>query len=729
MRSASAASSQRTISSAGHDRQQGGPRGSHIDVTSDLASIGGSHNGVVLVPKHKPLGSAERSEEDRQLHEVSQYQLQQKALRTLQQTCTFQPRINHSTATSVASGSGSTQKQQPQHRTAAATALRTDAHTTTTATSLSYGGDDEFVVPVEERLLQKAKAAEIVKRERAEARRQLEEQEAQQWFKPQIQRADDEYRKRLLHPSDLPVEERLLHYGKTVAESRRQLREDREALEKKQLLEFFRPPESQNKKSQTSFVTRAATKKNDRDKHIGEIRAQQARENTFQPSISRLSQQLAQEQRRAQGQQNRIVALHEEAEQRRREKEKRVREHAALEADRRVYHPTTNPQSEQWIRRGQHGTFFQKDFVDRQEDYARIHDEHAIALQETKAEEQRLALEASRATSTLARVRHEMIEQQVERLYYEGPEVSKEVKQRLAQQLEKEECPFAPTLSIGSEYVARKIPRNTNVVERLFNVPKRSYSAGDDPKMSSRHNDSSLLSGSQQNGGGRTVGSADANAFYRRQVDSVQRTQDQLALKHSEQQLEKQLECTFRPRTNSRPSTPQKQQSSAVAARASSTPPPPSPQVSGMSEFLKRKELAKKLAEDKIARIEALGKGKPCNGPNFTVVTPFKLSNRKPVIRSSSNADNNHRYETVVGSPSAKDRWHVHHHEAAAAQHQQKPLHSQMNTSTGSLNNSRRAATLHDDRIPRAGFLDPYNSEKLLQAIRRHATSSNNNHY
>ncbi|CUG06275.1 Hypothetical protein, putative, partial [Bodo saltans] len=686
----------------------------------------------------------------------------------------------------------------------------------------------------------------------------FEEQEAQQWFKPQIQRADDEYRKRLLHPSDLPVEERLLHYGKTVAESRRQLREDREALEKKQLLEFFRPPESQNKKSQTSFVTRAATKKNDRDKHIGEIRAQQARENTFQPSISRLSQQLAQEQRRAQGQPNRIVALHEEAEQRRREKEKRVREHAALEADRRVYHPTTNPQSEQWIRRGQHGTFFQKDFVDRQEDYARIHDEHAIALQETKAEEQRLALEASRATSTLARVRHEMIEQQVERLYYEGPEVSKEVKQRLAQQLkrksarslqhfrlgqstwrgkflaleadrrvyhpttnpqseqwirrgqhgtffqkdfvdrqedyarihdehaialqetkaeeqrraleasratstlarvrhemieqqverlyyegpevskevkqrlaqqlEKEECPFAPTLSIGSEYVARKIPRNTNVVERLFNVPKRSYSARDDPKMSSRHNDSSLLSGSQ-NGGGRTVGSADANAFYRRQVDSVQRTQDQLALKHSEQQLEKQLECTFRPRTNSRPSTPQKQQSSAVAARASSTPPPPSPQVSGMSEFLKRKELAKKLAEDKIARIEALGKGKPCNGPNFTVVTPFKLSNRKPVIRSSSNADNNHRYETVVGSPSAKDRWHVHHHEASAAQHQQKPLHSQMNTSTGSLNNSRRAATLHDDRIPRAGFLDPYNSEKLLQAIRRHATSSNNNHY
>jgi hypothetical protein len=708
------------MSSSGHDRQ--GTR-AHIDATSDLASVGGaggSANNVVLVPKHKPLGSAERSEEDRQLHEVSQYQLQQKALRTLQQTCTFQPRINHSTATSIASG-GSTQKQLHQRN---QINLRTD---TQTATSLSYGGDDELL-PVEERLLQKAKAAEILKRERANARRLMEDQEAKQWFKPQVQRADDEYRKRLLHPTDLPVEERLLHYGKTVAESRRKLREDREALEKKQLLEFFRPPESHNKKAQSSFVTRAATRKNDRDKHVGEIRAQQARENTFQPSISRLSQQLAQEQRRAQGQQNRIAALHDEAEQRRREKEKRVREHAALEADRRVYHPTTNPQSDQWIRRGQHGTFFQKDFVDRQDDYARIHEEHTIALQETKAEEQRLALEASRATTSLARVRHEMIEQQVERLYYEGPEVSKEVKQRLAQQLEKEECPFVPTLSIGSEYVARRITRNGNVVERLFNVPKRSYSAGDDPNKN--NNDSSLISGQGNAAGGRTVGSADANAFYRRQVDSVQRKQDQLALKHSEQQLEKQLECTFRPKTNSRPSTPQKQQPQVVA-RASSTPPP-SPQVSGMSEFLKRKELAKKLADDKLARIEALGKGKPCNGPNFTVVTPFKLSNRKPVIRSSSHVGSGQLYsgaanhDTPAGATSpAKDRWHV-HHEAAAAQ---PSLPINVNTSTGSLNNSRRAATLHDDRIPRTGFLDPYNSEKLLQAIRRHATSNNNNHY
>lgn len=642
----------------------------------------------MVIPKHKPLGSAERSEEDRQLHEVTQYQLQQKAFHELQQACPFRPRINHSTSTSAVSGGSTRRRQPPKHSDNTATA------------SLSYGGDDEM--PVEVRLLQKAKAAELIKREREEARRRLEEKEAQSWFKPQVLRNDDEYRKRLLHPSDLPVEERLLHYGKTVEESRRQLREDREAFEKKQLLEFFRPSSAQTKKTQNSFVTRAATRQNDRDKQIGECRAQQARENTFQPSISRLSQQLAMEQRRSQSQKNRTVALHEEAEQRRREKEKRVREQAALEADRRAYHPTTNPHSDQWIRRGQHGTFFQKDFVGRQDDYARIHDEHALALQKTKEEEQRLALEASRATTSLARVRHEMIEQQVERLFYEGPEVSKEVKQRLAKQLEKEECPFAPTLSIGSEYVARRIQRNGNVVERLSNVPKRCHSA----PVATDGNDSSLLSGANaaRANGQKVVDSADVDAFYRRQVDSVQRTQEQLALKHSEIQLEKQLECTFRPRTNSRPSTPTPQKRSMSAAT-----PPPSPQVSGIEEFLKRKELAKKLADDKAARIDALGKGKPCNGPNFTVVTPFKLSNRKPVLRSSK-----HQYNGAPSASPKADRWHVQDAD-------RKSLTSMnMNTSGGSLNNSRRTGTLHDDRVPRAGFLDPYNSERLLHAIRRH---------
>lgn len=675
------------------------------------------------VPKYKPLGSAERAEEDRLLHERQQYELQQKALRRLRETCSFHPEVNRTSSTSAVMSGNTTNSGHNQERNCSPPRDESN-HSQSSPDQLT--GDVEggacasASLPIEERLLRKAKMSEMIKREKRELKRVQEEMEQRKFFKPNVSAINpngSRYRQDLMHPTDLPVEERLLHYGRTVEESRKQMREDREAFEQKQLLEFFRPStaaqaNNDRKRDQQSFLTKAETRKNDRDKLIGEARARQAKEYTFQPSISRLSEQLAEEKRR----QNRgsledhAAALHEEAEKRRQEKEMRKAEQEALETDRQATKPTTNPDSEALIRNGNHSKYFEDcDFVARQEEYAKVHNDHIKRLAKTLEEEQRQQLVQSEASALgLKRVRREAIEQQVERLYFETPEVSREVKQRLAEQLVREECPFRPQTSLGTEATVLKQKTWIKDVVKRLTIVRAASAPSRDPEHTSSMNDSTHSNGSIR----RRVQPSDADEFYRRQLDAVERTQQQLHLKHSEKQLEQQLECTFRPRTNSRPPTPQH---SLAGTNTSGDKGPSVEKVQGFSDFLRRKEQAKKLEEEKKRREEALGKGLPCNGPNYTVVMPFKLSDHKPTLRMlSTNSPATALGAKAVAAKSSvlPTRWNV--EEAVRVVRGRK-------SSPGAVHNRvHQGSFLHDDRIPMANHFDPYNSERLLSAIQKY---------
>lgn len=730
-----------TISSSKRSNSAGSAGGTSALSGGDKRSES-TASGSVLPHQHRPLGSAERSETDRQLHELMQYELQRKSLKRLSETCPFKPRINggsssstnrkHRRAPNADNKTPSPGDKVPRHHhdDSAAQVAGEKAHTI---------GDD---LPVEVRLLEKGRITSLLQKEMAEAKKRQEEAELSELFKPALNPSDP-YRQKLLHPADLPVEERLLHYGRTVEESRKQMRDDREAFERKQLLEFFRPSLLHEKRHQSTFLTRAETKQNDREKHIGEIRSQQSKEYTFKPSISRLSQQLA-EQRRSASHVPACEVLHEDAKRRQQELELKAREAAAIEANREVYHPTTNPASEQWIHKGQHrGLFVERTFVERQQEYLRVHAEHQELLRQKSHEEERHALDAVRASTSLQRVAHNDIQRQVDRLYYETQELSKEAKERMARRLQEEECPFRPAISVGSEAVVRRSNIERDVVRRLTQFrPKRTASA---PVNA---NDSSLLSAQpHRHVDGRKVDPADAEEFYRRQVDSVQRTHKIISERNAEKQLQEQLECTFRPKTNSSARTPTPTKHGGSSQMNSSTHSDSVASVQGFSEFMKRREAAKKLEEEKQRRLEALGKGMQCNGPNFTVMMPFKLSEHKPVLSARSATDHPyHHYHSLSTSPPQRssspplqsdmpgaviNRWRVNSNALRALVHNRGEDHKdggKRRTRSGntSLVDDGQAhawsamSKLHDDRVPRMnGHTDPFNSERLLAAAQR----------
>lgn len=672
------------------------------------------------------------------MEELFQYELQQKALQRLQETCSFHPTIN----------------PFPRH----------------------HGGDGDAMndsitvqddrVPVEERLMKKGKFSEVVRRERAELKRQMEEAERQRLFRPQVN-PDDPYKQRLLHPPNLPVEERLLHYGRTVEESRQQLRKEKEAQEEKQLLKFFRPSsDTTTRKKQQTFLTRAETRQNDRDKQLGEKRVQLMKEYTFQPSIGRLSQEIDEQKQRMTrraASADRAVLLHEEAKRRQQQRELKEREHAAMETDRKVYQPTTNPASLHWIERGAHGPLFEEaNFVERQEEYMRVHEDHVHELREAHEQETQQALEASKRALHLRRVNKAMIDAQVRRLYDDQQEISAEVKQRLEERLLREACPFKPVTSIGTEHVMQRVHRDPNVVRRLTTITKAP------PKRSMSADDSALLNSSTGSAQGasskkKVVHPNEAEQFYRRQVAASERTKAQAYQKHSEKELEEHLQCTFRPKLNARRAVgqstpPAKKQSSEGTLRkgpSSSSPngaagggdhqaTPLEQTVAGLGDFLKRREMAIALQKEKEARIQALGKGLPCNGPNYTVITPFHLSEKKPNERNTME-DTSPRSSTATPLPKQRvslrsdpppSQQYSYHYSRGGVLAEEvcdgeyEPPQQQLyrhRAAAGSVSAETTASSsrgpsriLHDDRVPRQGHYDPYNSERLLAAINKY---------
>jgi hypothetical protein len=548
---------------------------------------------------YNPLGTSERTREDQLLQEAMQEDLAKRALARMKRDCTFKPQINH----------------------------RPDGSQGRRSEASSTGGD------VVERLLKKGEMAQKALEERLIAKQAQEEAARRSAFKP-IVNPNDPYKAGLMHPPDLPVEERLLHYGKTVEESRRKLKEDREALEQKQLLEFFRPStiaRNSSDKKQKSFLTREETKKNDRDKEVGEARRQLMKEYTFQPSISKISEQLATKGRSSDPAQ-RAAALYAEALRRRQDREQKQREAAAMESDRSAYHPATNPTSVEWIAHGQHRNLFEADFVRRQEEYAKVHADHEKMLYDAVRSEAGGSSKAGRSSagSPPMRVHHHQIEEQVARLYYESRDISAEAKKRLHERLAKEECPFKPKISVGTDAVMRCIQREKDPVRRLTMQTRRSFSADSRQRMEERQ--AAAVTAANESSGSmqRQVDPAEATEFYHRQLESLARKYEILHQKHAAAEMEKQLDCTFHPKTNVEEYRRKKEKlDQSVRSDSVSS-------VQGADSFVRRQQMGREKQRDREMRIQQLGKGMNCNGPNYTVIIPFQLSEgrAKPKIIS-----------------------------------------------------------------------------------------------
>jgi hypothetical protein len=564
-----------------------------------------------------------------------QEELQQKALERIQMECPFRPQINTT--------------EYVQHL-------------------------NEYE-SVEERLLQRGRQIAASREEQRLRKLQDEQAELRRLFRPQVN-PNDPYKRALMHPPNLPVEERLLHYGKTVEESRKQLKEDKETFERKQLLEFFRPSTgSSGGKKQRSFLTRAETRQNDRDKAVTEARSQLMREYTFQPSISKLSAELVQEQRRGRKGVDRARELHAEAIKRRQERERKEREQAAMEADRKAYQPTTNPVSDQWIHSGMHSKLFEQDFVTRQKQYDAVHKEHEEKLRKA------LDSTAGNAEKTSRKVSKEEAEAHVERLYAEYADVSREFKARLAEQLQREECPFTPATCIGTEHVIRRILREKDVYKRLFSPQQNNRAHSADAARVIEHSNASIPTS-------RTVHPREAEEFYSRQIDALHRKEQELHHRSAAEQLKSHAECTFRPRTTVDDYYRLKEHDQKRKLK----------DLHGVNTFMRRQEEARKLQQAKEERLKQLGKGMPCNGPNFTVVTPFKLSEGRHAHQES----NPHPYD--IARSEAKS--------TLLQQPRQAIIRSQ-NTSTFGV----------ESRLGASGHHDPYNSEKLLAALRKYSTN------
>ena len=542
---------------------------------------------------YNKLGTSERRREDQLLQEAMQEELAKRALERMSRDCTFKPSIN------PRSGSSDT------------------------PTSNTVG--DAAEADVVERLLKRGELARKALEDRLRAKKEQEELARRTAFKP-IVNSSDPYKVGLMHPPEMPVEERLLHYGKTVEESRKKLKEDREALERKQLLEFFRPSTivRDTNKKQKSFLTREETKKNDRDKEIGEARRQLMKEYTFQPSISKISEQLASKGRSADPGQ-RAAALYDEALRRRQDREQKQREAAVMESDRSAYHPATNPTSVEWIAQGQHRNLFEADFVRRQEEYAKVHAEHEKQLHEAVRSETSGGGPGPRGSGSTSssppmRVHHRQIEEQVSRLYYESRDISAEAKKRLQERLAQQECPFKPKVSVGTDAVMRCIQREKDPVRRLTMQTRRSFSADSRQRIEEQQAAAVTAINESVGSNHRQVDPAEATEFYHRQLESLARKYEILHQKHAAAEMEKQLDCTFRPKTNvdeyrrNRQKLDQSVRSDSVSS------------VQGADCFVRRQQLARDKQREKELRVQQLGKGMHCNGPNYTVVVPFQLS-------------------------------------------------------------------------------------------------------
>ncbi|ORC90415.1 200 kDa antigen p200 [Trypanosoma theileri] len=562
---------------------------------------------------HYPLGSWERHLMEERIRALKRHEREQLLRAEMERECTFQPRVGISRASTngVQESHPSQEHQQQQQQ--------------------------QQRVPVFERLANSAKEREARLAQLADEKRRREEAALRNAFHPHVNTVSEHQLPFNVQTSNVPVEERLLHYGRSVQQSRQIMQQQQQRKE----LEEIR----QQQKQAVSRRSRSCVLN---EKHLGDIAdrskqiliereteralAQQALlgEHTFKPKVCITSDAIDRSRNAKKDIRDRGVALYEDG--MRRQQERQAEAARRLGEERSGLHkPTTNPLTNDWIQHGQHRSLFHKDFVKRQEIYQRVREEHQRNLASALEQNERAAV---------LRVDQDMIEQQVERLYLNAQEVRKEVKKRREDHIKAKECPFRPQLAPGTAYVIAHTNREKDVVKRLASVPRNRRAFNPSIFDVDEEENETTEKNSHEQRSAKVVTPNEATEFYQRQKQALEKREAQLRQQKQQQAMEELCVCTFRPRTSTDEylQRRQKQTSSEGEQHVEKY-------VSGVTAYLQRQAEAKQRLKEKEEKYNNLGRGLPCNGPKRTIITPFNLSSGRGARSSSlspSRGDSKH---------------------------------------------------------------------------------------
>lgn len=537
-----------------------------------------------------------------------------------------------------------------------------------------------------DRLAAQATQLELRRRHREEAKRRAEAAALQHAFQPQINKdMGGLHAEKLQHHLQVPVEERLLHYGESVSRERQRRQEAKQREEaalwaaKDQHSTLLRTEDRQRARDAFEQRTELFLMEKERRRDAAVEAAEQ--QHSFHPSISATSAALDAERQRFELQcssdsmtRNALIngrrgeELYARAVARQRDKGTGPSESArdsilsdgTAAADQ--HHPSINPLSEAWIASGAHRDLFAQSFVRRQQLY-----------EEARREEESLK---ARAADGVAPPQPRRVDpnQLSERLYYKAREARETAAERRREaESNAVDCLFHPQVSPGTASVLRQLKgRETDVVKRLTTgrqTLKNSNEELYEPAPSSQTMKSSTCRRSiPQSPSSRhckekkiespfTASSAAASpsspspqqqqrvppkvqkvsassvaAFYERQLAALQETQDVIQQRRQKDLLQEMTHCTFRPQTN-----PPRRCSSGADDDDGSTSKTVH-RVTGVSGFLERQSLARQKKAELETLVQNMGRpstalhcseASPTSSP--TVVVPFQLlTNARP---------------------------------------------------------------------------------------------------
>nr|CCC94050.1 unnamed protein product [Trypanosoma congolense IL3000] len=533
---------------------------------------------------HFPLGSWERHVVEEKLRAVRRHERECALRAEMEKECTFKPSVCTSFRHGKDTGGDPTEAQSKR-------AL------------------------VFKRLAQQAKERSIrIEQKRAE--KEHEEMEAlRNAFRPRVNAYEDNQRASDRRSSSAPVEERLLHYGKTIENSRKMLQEEKYRQEMKEM-------------SGGSVTARKGHEGGSKDKREGDIAfrsrnfllnrereralAQKTllEKHPFRPQICATSDAIDRERRSLCHKLDRGATLYAEGIHRKQRQQVEALRHQNRESS-GLHKPVTSPLNNDWIYRGQHRALFEQDFVRRQELYQQVREQHRRDLAAVIEENERKAAEVPRIDKA-------MIEEQIERLYLGGQSPEKGTK-KYKEAASKEECSFRPQLAPWTEHVLAQSKREPDFVKRLGSCSsyKRCESSnnifescsGDDVGTRSKNI--------------RTIRPEEAEEFYSKQKQAVKEREAHLREQKQRLAMEELFACTFRPKTTAdeyfqrrrRALSPEKQQEQQVEAC-----------VLGVKAYLQRQAEAKRQRKELQERYENIGRVSSRGRRSSTVIKPFNLS-------------------------------------------------------------------------------------------------------
>ncbi|KEG12823.1 200 kDa antigen p200 [Trypanosoma grayi] len=546
---------------------------------------------AAVVAMHHPLGSWERHLMEERLRAVKRHERERLMREELEKECTFQPHVGTSRSSACQAQASLVPREQQQQ-----------------------------FVPVFERLAQHAKEREARLAVLAEKKKQREEEALRHAFHPHVNAAAENREPLPVYAANIPVEERLLHYGRSVEQGRRQLQEERQRKELEEIRQQTvlrsarRSGASKENPPEDDIVDRS--KRFLIERELGRAQAQQAlmEEHPFRPKVCTTSNAIDRGRKAQHNTRDRGVALYEEGMRRQQQRQTEMaRRHG--EERKGLHKPATNPLTDDWIHHGQHSALFRQNFVRRQEVYQRVREEHQRKLASALEQSEQVAV---------PRVDQAMIERQVERLYLGAQEIRKEAKKRMEDHIRARECPFRPELAPGTEYVIAHANREQDVVKRLASTP-RSRRALHHSLYEEEFEENGDKEEENRLRNVKVVHPEEAKEFYQRQKRALEEREVQLREKKQRQAMEELCACTFRPRTSTDEYL-QRRQKEASSAGQQQQQQHVEVRVSGVSAYLQRQAEAKRRLKEQEERYQKLGQGLPCNGPSGTVITPFNLS-------------------------------------------------------------------------------------------------------